>query len=95
MRRVWLVRLFPVTVDDGIDVHVNAGYLPYFLPFSNFVLFFHFPISYVFFLMFIELKKQSHFKNFPRLTTNRLATHQFGKRWFRAVVFNLGYAKTS
>jgi hypothetical protein len=26
MRRVWLVRLFPVTVDDGIDVHVNASY---------------------------------------------------------------------
>jgi hypothetical protein len=26
MRRVSLVRLFPVTVDDGIDVHVNASY---------------------------------------------------------------------
>jgi hypothetical protein len=25
MRRVWLVRLFPVTVDD-IDVQVNASY---------------------------------------------------------------------
>jgi hypothetical protein len=25
MRRVWLVRLFPVTVDDGIDVHANAS----------------------------------------------------------------------
>jgi hypothetical protein len=95
MRRVRLVRLFPVTVDDGIDVHVNASstiadcfeiwfsflplpkiqlhrctkmrkgagpsklksicrvmygvsYVPYFLPFSNFVLFFHFPISYDF-----------------------------------------------
>jgi hypothetical protein len=23
---VWLVHLFPVTVDDGIDVHVNASY---------------------------------------------------------------------
>jgi hypothetical protein len=76
------VRLFPVTVGDGIDVHVNASYfqaqrvrqlscgrlpifavavvesririmygvyyVPYFLPFSNFVLFFHFPISYDF-----------------------------------------------
>jgi hypothetical protein len=82
MRRVWLVRLFPVTVDDGIDVHVIASYfqtqgvrqlscgwllffavgvvesririiygvyyVPYFLPFSNFVLFFHFLISYDF-----------------------------------------------
>jgi hypothetical protein len=48
MRRVLLVRLFPVTVDDGIDVHANASYVPYFLPFSNFVLFFHFPISYDF-----------------------------------------------
>jgi hypothetical protein len=37
MRRVLLVRLFPVTVDDGIDVHVNASYLTYFLPFSGFV----------------------------------------------------------
>jgi hypothetical protein len=26
MRRVWLVRFFPVTVDDGIDVHVSASY---------------------------------------------------------------------
>jgi hypothetical protein len=26
MRREWLVRLFPVTVDDGIDVHVKASY---------------------------------------------------------------------
>jgi hypothetical protein len=26
LRRVWLVRLFPVTTDDGIDVHVNANY---------------------------------------------------------------------
>jgi hypothetical protein len=23
---VWLVRLFPVTVEDGIDVHANASY---------------------------------------------------------------------
>jgi hypothetical protein len=23
---MWLVRFFPVTVDDGIDVHVNASY---------------------------------------------------------------------
>jgi hypothetical protein len=28
IRRV--VRLFPATVDDGIDVHVNASYMPYF-----------------------------------------------------------------
>jgi hypothetical protein len=61
MTSVWLVRLFPVTVDDGIDVHVSASYLPYFfypflislcalffLSFSNFVLFFHFLISYDF-----------------------------------------------
>jgi hypothetical protein len=26
MRRVRLVRLFPVTIDVGIDVHVNASY---------------------------------------------------------------------
>jgi hypothetical protein len=26
MGRVRLVRLFPVTVDDGIDVHINASY---------------------------------------------------------------------
>jgi hypothetical protein len=26
MRRVFLVRLFPVTVDDGIDVHFNASF---------------------------------------------------------------------
>jgi hypothetical protein len=26
MRRVWLVHLFPVTFDDGIDVHVNVSY---------------------------------------------------------------------
>jgi hypothetical protein len=39
MRRVLLVRLLPVTVDDGINVHVSASYLPYFLPFSNFVMF--------------------------------------------------------
>jgi hypothetical protein len=26
MRRVWLLRLFPVTVDESIDVHVNASY---------------------------------------------------------------------
>jgi hypothetical protein len=26
MRRMWLVRLFPVTLDDGIDVHVNVSY---------------------------------------------------------------------
>jgi hypothetical protein len=84
-----LVRLLPVTVDDGIDVHISASYfhkrnefdncscgrlaifavvfvesririiywrrgryavyyVPYFLVFSNFVLFFHFPISYNF-----------------------------------------------
>jgi hypothetical protein len=83
-----LVSLFPDTVDDGIDVHVNASYfqaqgvqelcwgrlpifavvvvdpririiylgkgrygvyyVPHFLHFSNFVLFFHFPISYDF-----------------------------------------------
>jgi hypothetical protein len=30
------VRLFPVTADDGIDVHVSASYLPYFSPFYNF-----------------------------------------------------------
>jgi hypothetical protein len=90
------VRLFPVTVDDGVDVHVNASYfqaqgvrqlscgrlpifavvvvesrirviyggrgetrsiiygvyyVPYFLPFSNFVLVFHFPISYNFYIV--------------------------------------------
>jgi hypothetical protein len=69
------VRLFPVTADDGIDVHVNASYfqaqrvrqlqfvskfgfhnilggggrsyaacyVPYLLPFSSSVLFFHLP----------------------------------------------------
>jgi hypothetical protein len=42
------MRMFPVTVDDGIDIHVNASYLPYFLPFSNFVLFLRFPMSYDF-----------------------------------------------
>jgi hypothetical protein len=26
MMRVWLVHLFPVTVNDGIDVHVSASY---------------------------------------------------------------------
>jgi hypothetical protein len=26
MRRVWMVRLFPVTVDDDIDTHINASY---------------------------------------------------------------------
>jgi hypothetical protein len=26
MRRVWLVHLFSVIVDEGIDVHVNASY---------------------------------------------------------------------
>jgi hypothetical protein len=45
-------------------------YVPYFLPFSNFVLIFTFQ-----FLMI--------FNNFSRPTTNRLATHQFGNRWSR------------
>jgi hypothetical protein len=55
--------------------------LPSFLPFSIFfVLFFKFPISYDFNFYMI---KKSHCKNFSRPTTNRLATHQFGKRWPR------------
>jgi hypothetical protein len=75
------VRLFPVTVDDSIDavavesririirVYWGRGdavyYVPYFLPFSNFVLFFHFP-----FLMSLNfyIIKKSQFKNFSRPT---------------------------
>jgi hypothetical protein len=48
MRRVWLVRLFPVAVYDGTDVHVNASYFPYFYLFLIFVLFFDFPMFYDF-----------------------------------------------
>jgi hypothetical protein len=53
-------------------------YVPYFLPFCNFVLFFTFPFLMSF--NFYIIKNKSHFKNFSRPTTNRLATHQFGKR---------------
>jgi hypothetical protein len=63
MRRVRLVRLFPVTVDDlwslsnpynilgEGEIHriiYGAYYVPFLKPFSNFDLFFHFPISYYF-----------------------------------------------
>jgi hypothetical protein len=52
MRRVRLVRLFPVTVDDGIVVYVNASYLPLFFSLSHFLRFFNFYII-----------KKSHLKN--------------------------------
>jgi hypothetical protein len=81
--------LFPVTVDDGTDVHVNASYLPYFLPLANFVvclifypflnMFYFFTFPFLITFNFYIIKK-SHFKNFSRPTINRFATHQFGKR---------------
>jgi hypothetical protein len=53
----------------------------YFLTFSNLVLFFHLPISYMIFNFYVI--KKSHFKNFSRPTTNRLATYQFGKHLYK------------
>jgi hypothetical protein len=116
MRRVWLVRLFPVTVADGIDVHVNASYFQtqavrqlqlvskfgfhsYHCRKSNFTdvrrwerqqylqsfsrkswtrLLNRQPELCQFSAVRIQF---NGFKNFSRPTTNRLATHQFGKRW--------------
>jgi hypothetical protein len=84
-RRVWLVRLFPVTVGDGIDVNVNASYLPYFYPYL--ILFCFLTFQFLMKFNFCIIKK-SHFKNFSWPTTNRLSTHQFGKHWAKDLCFD-------
>jgi hypothetical protein len=51
----------------------------FFYPFLIWFWFFTFPFLMIFNLYII---KKSHFRDFSLPTTNRLATHQFGKRWY-------------
>jgi hypothetical protein len=54
-----------------------------FYPFLILLYFSAFPFLMIFNFYII---KKSHFKNFSRPTTNRLATHQFRKRWSKLIL---------